>query len=79
MKAILEFDFDKEDSDDRAQFQDAVNGSKMKTMMWQYDQWLRSKTKYASDATPEEYVKALYDARDRFHEFLSEYSIDINE
>lgn len=79
MKAILEFDFDKEDSDDRSQFQDAVNGSKMKTMMWQYDQWLRSQTKYASDATDPNYVEALYTARDKFHEFLNQYSIDINE
>jgi hypothetical protein len=79
MKAILEFDFDKEDSDDRSQFQDAVNGSKMKAMMWEFDQWLRSKTKYASDATPEDYTQALYDARDKFYEFLGKYSIDINE
>lgn len=79
MKAILEFDFDKEDGDDRSQFQDAINGTKMKVMMWQYDQWLRSKTKYASDSTPEEYVRALYDARDKFYEFLNEHSIDINE
>ena len=30
MKAILEFDFDKEGSDDRNEFNDAVNGWKWK-------------------------------------------------
>ena len=72
MKAILEFDFDKEDSDDRSHFEDAVNGTKWKLFAWQFDQWLRSQTKYASDETHEEYVKALYEARDKFYEMLRE-------
>jgi hypothetical protein len=78
MKAILEFDLDKEDSDDRAHFEDAVNGTKWKLFAWQFDQWLRSQTKYASDATHEEYVKALYDARDKFHEMLGEDSLKLD-
>jgi hypothetical protein len=78
MKAILEFDFDKEDSDDRSHFEDAVNGTKWKMFAWQFDQWLRSQTKYASDATPEEYVKALYEARDRFHDMLREDNLSLD-
>lgn len=78
MKAILEFDFDKENSDDRSQFEDAINGSKFKTFAWEFDQWLRSQTKYASDNTPEEYTKALYNARDKFHELLGENNLSLN-
>ena len=78
MKAILEFDFDREDSDDRSQFQDAVNGTKWKLFAWQFDQWLRSQTKYASDETPEEYVKALYDARDKFHQMMGEDNLSLD-
>ena len=78
MKAILEFDFDKEDSDDRSEFQDAINGTKWKLFAWQFDQWLRSQTKYASDETPEEYVKALYEARDKFHQMMGEDNLSLD-
>lgn len=78
MKAILEFDFDKEDSDDRSEFQDAINGTKWKLFAWQFDQWLRSQTKYASDKTPEERVKALYDARDKFHQMMGEDNLSLD-
>ena len=78
MKAILEFDFDREDSDDRSQFEDAINGTKWKLFAWQFDQWLRSQTKYASDATPEEYVKALYDVRDKFHQMMGEDNLSLD-
>lgn len=78
MKAILEFDFDKEDSDDRSHFEDAVNGTKWKMFAWHYDQWLRSQTKYASDSVHDEYLKALYDARDHFHQMLSEDNLNLD-
>lgn len=70
MRAILEFDFDKDDN--RNEFEDAVNGTKWKLFAWQFDQWLRSQTKYASDETHEEYVRALSDARDKFYQMLGE-------
>lgn len=78
MKAILEFDFDKEDSDDRSHFEDAVNGTKWKMFAWHYDQWLRKETKYASDSVHDEYLKALHEARDKFHEMLREDNLDLD-
>lgn len=78
MKAVLEFDFDKEDSDDRSQFQDAINGTKWKLFAWEFDQWLRSQTKYASDATHDEYLKALHEARDKFHQMLGEDNLSLD-
>lgn len=71
MKAILEFDFDKEESDDRSHFQDAIDGSKWKFAMWKLDQYLRTNTKYAPDSVPEEAVKALYEARDELYRIIS--------
>ncbi len=46
MKAILEFNL----PDDQDDFQDAVNGQKWKLMVWEFDQDLRSKIKYAPDS-----------------------------
>jgi len=78
MKAILEFDFDKEDSDDRSHFEDAVNGTKWKMFAWHYDQWLRRQTKYASDSVHDEYLKALHEARDHFHQMLNEDNLNLD-
>lgn len=75
MKAILEFNFDSEESDDRLHFQDAIDGSKWKFAMWKLDQYLRTNTKYASDSAPEEAVKALYDARDELYRIINEQGL----
>lgn len=78
MKAILEFDFDKEDSDDRSSFDDAVNGSKWKFAIWKMDQYLRAKTKYAPDSISEETYRALSDARDELHRIVSSQDLTID-
>lgn len=78
MKAILEFDFDKEDSDDRLEFQDAINGTKWKMLVWDLDQHLRTKTKYASDNDNPEAVNALYVLREHLHDLLVERKLDIH-
>ena len=77
MKAILEFDFDKE-GDDRSQFEDAINGTKWKLFAWEFDQWLRSQTKYAPDSQDENYTRALYEAREKFYEMLGEDNLSID-
>jgi hypothetical protein len=78
MKATLEFDFDKEDSDDRANLEDALNGSNRKRLAWDLDQHLRAKTKYASDDDNPEVVEALYDLRKHFHEMLGEAYLSLD-
>jgi len=69
MKAILEFDLNDFDNDDRSSFQDAVNGTKWKLAMWELDQWLRSQYKYMSD---EDYKEGAYEAYEKSREKLYE-------
>jgi hypothetical protein len=78
MKAILEFDFDKEDSDDRIQFQDAVDGTKWKLAMWELDQWLRAQIKYAPDTMSDDTHKTLQECRDKLHYILSDNNLNLD-
>jgi hypothetical protein len=68
MKAILEFNLDEE----RLQFEDAVDGWKWKCIVLELDNELRTRTKYASDDTPDEVVDALIKVRDFLRESLNE-------
>lgn len=67
MKAILEFDLNDFENDDRSQFQDAVDGPKWKMAMWDLDQWLRAQYKYMPDT---EYSKEAYEAYEKSREEL---------
>lgn len=79
MKATLKFDFDKEDSDDRSNFEDAINGGKWKSAVWELDQWLRAQYKYMPDA---EYSEAAYNAyqksREKLNEILNEEGLKLD-
>ena len=68
MKAILEFNLDEE----RQQFEDAIDGWKWKCIVSELDNELRTRTKYASDDTPDEVVDALIKMRDFLRESLNE-------
>jgi len=59
-KAILEFDLNEE----RDEFQLMLNANKWYSVVWDIDQHLRSKTKYASDDDSVEVVEALYQVRE---------------
>ena len=72
MKATLNFDFDDPEKDDRDAFQDAMDGTKWKLLVWELDQHLRSKTKYASDDDDPKVIEALYELRDYLHELKNE-------
>ena len=73
MKAILEFNLPEEQED----FEDATNGWKWSHAMWQLDQFLRTKVKYASDDAHEEAINAYQDARDALHRILSEENLEM--
>lgn len=79
MKATLKFDFDKEDSDDRSNFEDAINGTKWRLAVWELDQWLRTQYKYMPDA---EYSEAAYNAyeksRQKLNEILNEEGLKLD-
>ena len=73
MKATLEFSLPEE----QEQFEDASNGWKWSHAMWQLDQFLRAKVKYASDDASEESIDAYQDARDELHRILNESNLEM--
>jgi hypothetical protein len=72
MKAILEFNL----PEDHIEFEMATNGSKMHSVLWEMDQWLRAQYKYMSDA---EYSEDKYETfekcRDQLREIMFENGI----
>ena len=69
MKATLEFNL----PEDHIEFEMAVNGSKMHSVLWEMDQWLRTQYKYMSDV---EYSEDKYETfekcRDQLREIMFE-------
>jgi len=77
MKITLEFDFNG-DNFDRTEFDDAINGGKWKMAMWDLDQELRARSKYASDDANEAVVEAYYKLRDDIREIMSGYNLSFD-
>jgi hypothetical protein len=65
MKATLEFNL----PEDQAEFDLAVNGSKMYSVLWDMDQWLRAQYKYMPDT---EYSADKYETYEKCREHLRE-------
>jgi hypothetical protein len=72
MKATLEFKLPEENHE----FANATQGAKMRSVLWELDQWLRAKLKF------EELSDGQYDAykltRDQLRELLQEENIDLD-
>ena len=73
-KAILKFDLDEESND----FKLAVNAKEIMSVLWEVDQELRNKTKYASDSTNQETVDTLISIRDFLRESMSDKGINFD-
>ena len=73
MKATLEFNLPQEQED----FEDAANGWKWSHAMWQLDQFLRTKVKYASDDASDESINSFQEARDELHRILNEENLEM--
>ena len=65
MEAILKFNL----PEDHIEFEMATNGSKMHSVLWEMDQWLRAQYKYMSD---DEYSKDKYETFEKCREQLRE-------
>jgi hypothetical protein len=65
MKATLEFNL----PEDHIEFEMAVNGSKMHSVLWEMDQWLRAQYKYMPDS---EYSEDKYNTFEKCREHLRE-------
>ena len=72
MKATLEFNL----PEDHIEFEMAVNGSKMHSVLWEMDQWLRQQYKYMPDS---EYNEDKYNTfekcRDQLREIMFENGV----
>jgi hypothetical protein len=73
-KGILEFDLNEEAND----FKLAVNAKEIMSVLWEVDQELRSRTKYASDTTSQETIDALISIRDFLRESMSDNNINFD-
>jgi hypothetical protein len=73
MEAILKYNL----PEDQLDFDTAVNGSKWMAAMWQLDNWLRSKTKYAPDTMSADTFTAFEQSRDMLHEILQEEGLKL--
>ena len=65
MKAKLIFDMN--EPDDRIEHQHAINGSKLAVALYDFDQWLRAKSKYENIENID-----VDEVRDKLREFVSD-------
>ena len=70
-KGILEFDLNEELND----FKLATNAKDIMSVLWDVDQELRAKVKYAPDTTSQETVDALISIRNFLRESMHDKSI----
>jgi hypothetical protein len=73
MKAVLEFNL----PDENHEFANATNGSKMRSVLWELDQWMRGKLKY--EELPDGQYDAIKQIRDQLQILLNDENIDIYE
>lgn len=73
MKITVEFNL----PDEKIEYELFNDASKMHSVLWDLDQWLRSKTKYAPDGTSEGELKAYYACRDQLRELINENNINL--
>ena len=71
MKAILEFDLNEE----RAEFELMLNANKWWCVVWDIDQELRRRTKYASDDDDPNVVEALYQFRETVCGIMNNHNV----
>lgn len=74
MKAILEFNL----PDDQQDFELATKGLKFWSILWDLDQSLRAKTKYAPDSLPQDKYDAYQEIRDELRELMFENNISFD-
>lgn len=74
MKAILEFNLPEDDQE----FELATNAMSFWNVLYELDQELRTKTKYAPDDLPEEKYNAYQEIRELLHELMSENRISLD-
>ncbi len=74
MKATLEFNL----PDDQDEFVLATSGLKFWSVLWELDQSLRSKTKYAPDSLPQDKYDAYQEIRDELRDLMMENNVSFD-
>jgi hypothetical protein len=74
MKAILEFDL----PENSHEFEMATNGYKFHSVLWEMDQYLRGKIKYAPDDMSDDTLNTLEQCRSQLHEFMGSYNVSFD-
>jgi hypothetical protein len=75
MRARLDFDLPEE----QTEFDLAVNASKLHSVLWELDQFLRAKVKYAQEEDSDIEVATYDKVRTWLHNELSGHNIDLYE
>jgi len=75
MEAILKFNLPY----DSHEFKMALDGSKWSSAMWELEQWLRSETKYNSEALSQEKYDAYCEIRDKIYSILNKDGISFDD
>jgi len=74
MKITIEFDGTEEQEEVRT----ALDGWKWKLAMWDLDQELRVKSKYAPDEDDPNVVEAYYTIREELRDILNSYNLNLD-
>ena len=74
MKATLEFNL----PEDQQEFELATKGLKFWSVLWELDQSLRAKTKYAPDSLPQDKYDAYQEIRDELRELMSDNNLSFD-
>jgi len=73
-KAILEFDL----NEDQYEFEQAVNASKYRSVLWDLDQYLRKYIKYPAEGVPELLTDTMELVRNELHKLMEENNITLD-
>lgn len=77
MKGVLEFNLDNQE--DEVAYMRCVKAKNLAIALWDMDQYLRTKTKYAPDSMSPEVYDSLLETRDELYKIMSHHSIDLDE
>lgn len=73
MKAILKFNLPEENDE----FLNAIQGANMRSVLWEFNEWLRTKVKY-EDLNDDQF-KVYQGCRDHLRTLLYEENIDLDQ
>jgi len=75
MKATLEFNL----PDDQQEYDLANNGLNFWHVLWELDQELRANTKYAPDDMTDDDYDVYQKIRDKLHELMNDYNVNLEK